>query len=95
VNSRDAVDISITAACSSSRAAIRSRFFIGIVAFVIGTFPSSGVLHPIAIVSLNDQPESRRILIGYGMMAPVIFAERAFKQFTGRRLGVVVVGSGR
>ena len=65
-------------------------FFLGSVGFVMGAFLSSGVLHPIAMVSLNDQLESWRILVRFGLMAPIILAERASKQFTARKMGGVV-----
>ena len=65
-------------------------FFLGSVGFVMGAFLSSGVLHPIAMVSLNDQLESWRILVRFGLMAPIILAERASKQFTERKMGGVV-----
>ena len=65
-------------------------FCLGRVGFIIGTFLSSGVLHHIAMVTFNDQIESWGILVGFWMMAPGVLVERAFKQFTGRKVGGVV-----
>ncbi|KAF8552000.1 hypothetical protein OG21DRAFT_204815 [Imleria badia] len=65
-------------------------FLFGRMGFIIGAFLSSGALHYITLVSLNAQLEPWRLLVGFGMMAPGILIERAFKQFTGRRVGGVV-----
>ena len=65
-------------------------FVLGRVGFIIGAFLSSGVLHHIAMISLDDRLESWGILAGFGMMAAVILVERAFKQYTGRKVGGVV-----
>jgi len=61
-------------------------FFLGRMGLVVGAFLSSGVLHHIALVPLDDQSESWRTLVGFGMMAPGILAERAFKQLTGKKV---------
>jgi len=65
-------------------------FFLGKVGLIIGAFLSSGVLHHIALVPLNDRSELWRNLVGFGMMAPGILAERAFKQLTGKKVCGVV-----
>ena len=65
-------------------------FCLGRVGFIIGTFLSSGVLHHIAMLSLKDQFESWGVPVGFVMMALGVLAERAFKQFTGRKVGGVV-----
>ena len=65
-------------------------FIFGRMGFIVGAFLSSGVIHYIALASLNARLEPWRLIVGFGMMAPGIFVERAFKQLTGRRVGGVV-----
>ena len=65
-------------------------FVLGRVGFIIGAFLSSGVLHHITMISLDDKSESWGILVGFGMMAPGVLAERASKQFTGEKVGGTV-----
>jgi hypothetical protein len=65
-------------------------FVLGRAGFILGAFLASGVLHHIAMVSLDDQLESWRISVGFGMMAAGVLIERAFKQYTGRRVSGVV-----
>jgi len=65
-------------------------FLLGRTGIVIGAFLSSGVVHHITMVALGNPTESWRMLVGFGMMAPGILAERAFQQLTGRRVGGVV-----
>jgi hypothetical protein len=62
-------------------------FIFGRAGFVIGAFLSSAVYHHIGLYTLDSTSELWRLLVGFGMMAPGIFAERAFKQLTGRRVG--------
>ena len=57
---------------------------------VIGVFLSSGLYHHIMMVMLDSQSEMWRMLVPFGMMAPGIFAEWAFYQLTGRKVGGVV-----
>ena len=57
---------------------------------VIGSFLVSAVLHYITQLTLDGQVEFWRMLVGFGMMAPGILAERAYYQLTGRRVGGVV-----
>ncbi|KAI9574424.1 hypothetical protein HD554DRAFT_2229995 [Boletus coccyginus] len=65
-------------------------FFLGKAGLVIGAFLSSAVLHHMALVSLDDRSELWRNLVGFGMMAPGILAERAFKRLTGNKVGGMV-----
>ena len=65
-------------------------FVLGRVGFIIGAFLSSGMLHHIAMVPLNDQLASWRMLAGFGMVGSGVLAERAFKQFTGRKVSGAV-----
>ena len=57
---------------------------------VIGAFLSSGLFHHIMMTTLDSQSEMWRMLVPFGMMAPGIFAERAFYRLTGRKVGGVV-----
>jgi len=61
-------------------------FIFGRVGLVIGAFLSSAVFHHIGFYSLDSTSELWRLLVGFGMMAPGIFAERIFRQITGRRV---------
>ena len=61
-------------------------FVFGRVGLVIGAFLSSAVHHHIASLSFDSTSELWRLLVGFGMMAPGILAERAFKHFTGRKV---------
>lgn len=65
-------------------------FVLGRAGIVLGSFLSSAVFHHIAMMALNSQVEIWRMLVGFGMMAPGIVAERAFYQLTGRRVGGAV-----
>ncbi|KAG9313290.1 hypothetical protein JVU11DRAFT_5594 [Chiua virens] len=64
-------------------------FFLGKTGIVIGAFLSSGIMHHIAMVNLNERVTPWRMLVGFGMMAPGVLAERAFKKWTGRNVGGV------
>ncbi|KAG6371942.1 hypothetical protein JVT61DRAFT_8954 [Boletus reticuloceps] len=61
-------------------------FVLGKAGLVIGSFHSSGVLHHIVMLSLNDRSELWRAVVGFGMMAPVILAEQALRQWTGSKV---------
>jgi hypothetical protein len=61
-------------------------FIFGRVGLVIGAFLSSAVFHHIGVYSLNSTSELWRMLVGFGMMAPGILAERTFEQLTGRKV---------
>ena len=65
-------------------------FLLGKVGYVIGAFLSSGILHYIAMTSLIGRADPWRMIVGFGMMGPVILVERAFKRLTGRRVSGVV-----
>ncbi|KAI9574121.1 hypothetical protein HD554DRAFT_2165615 [Boletus coccyginus] len=60
-------------------------FILGRVGLVIGAFLSSAVYHHIQFSSLDSTSEPWRMLLGFGMMAPGMFAEQTFKQLTGRK----------
>ena len=62
-------------------------FVFGRMGFIIGAFLSSAVYHHIGLYSLDNTSEFWRMLVGFGMMAPGILAERAYKQLTGRKVG--------
>ena len=53
---------------------------------VIGAFLSSAVYHYVALYSLDPTSEPWRMIVGFMMMVPGIFAEPLFKQLTGRRV---------
>ena len=57
---------------------------------VMGAFLSSALLHHLLTILLDSQSEMWRMLVGFGMMAPGILAERAFYRLTGRKVGGVV-----
>ncbi|KAI9574142.1 hypothetical protein HD554DRAFT_2010885 [Boletus coccyginus] len=61
-------------------------FILGRVGLVIGAFLSSAVYHHVGLSSLDSTSELWRMLLGFGMMAPGMFAEQAFKQLTGRKV---------
>ena len=61
-------------------------FIFGRVGFVIGAFLSSAVFHHIGLYSLDSTSKLWRMLVGFGMMAPGVLAERTFKQLTGRKV---------
>lgn len=62
-------------------------FILGRAGGVIGAFLASAVLHHIALCPLNSPIEFWWMLVGFGIMAPGILAERAFHQTTGRQVG--------
>ncbi|KAF8552916.1 hypothetical protein OG21DRAFT_1324459 [Imleria badia] len=61
-------------------------FIFGRVGIVIGAFLSSAVYHHAALTCLDDETELWRMLVGFGMMAPGILAERTFTRVTGRKI---------
>ncbi|KAF8442305.1 hypothetical protein L210DRAFT_3536283 [Boletus edulis BED1] len=65
-------------------------FVLGRAGTVIGAFLASALWHQIYLLSLGGHPEFRWMLVGFGMMAPGVLAERAFRRLTGRRVGGVV-----
>ncbi|KAF8836145.1 hypothetical protein BDN67DRAFT_974581 [Paxillus ammoniavirescens] len=62
----------------------------GRVGGVFGAFFASAVFHHIALISLNGQMELWRMLVSFGMMALGVVGERAFRQWTGRKVGGLV-----
>ncbi|KAG8218009.1 hypothetical protein J3R82DRAFT_6201 [Butyriboletus roseoflavus] len=64
-------------------------FVLGRTGIVFGAFLSSAVFHQIAMWALGNRVEFWNMLVGFGMMAPGIVAERAFYEMTGRRVGGV------
>jgi len=65
-------------------------FVLGRTGIVIGAFLASALWHQIAVIAINSRAEFWWMLVGFGMMAPGVLAERAFHQLTGRRVGGVV-----
>ncbi|KAF8552008.1 hypothetical protein OG21DRAFT_1444205 [Imleria badia] len=63
---------------------------LGRAGIVIGAFLASAVVHHIVLSTLNSQLEIWWMLVGFGMMAPGILAERVYHQLTGRRVGGVL-----
>ncbi|KAG8212916.1 hypothetical protein J3R82DRAFT_11271 [Butyriboletus roseoflavus] len=61
-------------------------FIFGRAGLIIGTFLASGVYHQIGLSSLDATSEPWRMLVGFGMMAPGMFAEDAFNRLTGRKV---------
>ena len=57
---------------------------------VLGAFLASAVLHDVVLVCLDGKTGIWWMLIGFGMMAPGVLAERAFQRLTGKRVGGVV-----
>ena len=60
--------------------------FFGRAGLIIGTFVASGIMHDLLLVSLNGKSEAWRMLVGFGMMAPGVLAERAFYRLTGNKV---------
>ncbi|KAI9569882.1 hypothetical protein HD554DRAFT_458450 [Boletus coccyginus] len=61
-------------------------FIFGRAGLVIGGFLSSAANHHVGLSSLDSTSKLWRMLLGFGMMVPGMFAERAFKQLTGRKV---------
>ncbi|KAF8447226.1 hypothetical protein L210DRAFT_3390662 [Boletus edulis BED1] len=61
-------------------------FLFGRVGFVTGAFLSSAVYHHAGFSSLDSTSELWRMVLGFGMMAPAIFAEQTFKRWTGKKV---------
>ena len=64
-------------------------FVLGRAGIVIGAFLASAILHQTGQITLNSRVEFWWMLVGFGMMAPGILAERAYLKLTGRRVGGV------
>jgi len=65
-------------------------FVLGRTGLIIGTFLGSVVWHYISLITLNSQADVWWMLVGFGMNAVGILAERAFHQLTGRKVGGVL-----
>ena len=61
-------------------------FVFGRTGLVVGAFLSSAVYHHVGIHSLDNTSELWRMVVGFVMMAPGLFAEQAFKWLTGRKV---------
>jgi len=57
---------------------------------IIGAFLMSGFSHYIMMIPFERDPDPWSLVIGFGMMAPGVLAERAFYKLTGKRVGGVV-----
>ena len=60
--------------------------FFGRVGIVFGAFLASAVMHDIVLVNLDSRIEFGWMLVGFGMMAPGLLAERAFRRLTGKKV---------
>ena len=54
---------------------------------IIGAFLSSALTHHLLLLMINDRTDMWRMLVGFGMMAPGMLAERAYYKWTGKRVG--------
>ena len=63
---------------------------LGHAGIVIGGFLASGLQHHITLLTFDSQANVWWNLIGFGMMAPGVLAERAFHWLTGKRVGGVI-----
>lgn len=64
-------------------------YFFGKPGLVIGAFLSSAMIHHVGFAMLHGNSDNLgdwRLLVGFGMMAPIILAERAFRRLTGHRV---------
>ncbi|KAF8546979.1 hypothetical protein OG21DRAFT_1517737 [Imleria badia] len=59
---------------------------LGRAGIVIGAFLASAVFHHVELTALNNNSEFWRMVVGFGMMAPGIIIEDAFKDVTGRNV---------
>ncbi|KAF9242037.1 hypothetical protein BU15DRAFT_44354 [Melanogaster broomeanus] len=58
----------------------------GRVGGIFGAFLASGVIHHIALVTINGRMELWRMLVSFGMMAVGVLGERIFLRLTGRKV---------
>ena len=65
-------------------------FVLGRTGLIIGTFLGSVLWHYISLITLNSKAEIWWMVVGFGMNAIGILAERAYHQLTGRRVGGVL-----
>jgi hypothetical protein len=59
----------------------------GRVGGIVGAFFVSAVLHHVVLIPLNGRTELWRMIVSFEMMALGIVGERAFWQWTGRKVG--------
>ncbi|KIK92100.1 hypothetical protein PAXRUDRAFT_830285 [Paxillus rubicundulus Ve08.2h10] len=59
----------------------------GRVGSIFGAFFASAVFHHVGFITLNGQMELWRMVVAFGMMALAVIGERAFRQWTGRKVG--------
>ena len=57
---------------------------------VLGAFLASVAMHDIILVCLDGKAGARWMLVGFGMNAPGLLAERGFYQLTGKRVDGVI-----
>ncbi|KIJ16648.1 hypothetical protein PAXINDRAFT_168160 [Paxillus involutus ATCC 200175] len=62
----------------------------GRVGHIFGAFFASAVFHLILLTTLNGEMVFRRMVVSFGMMALAVNGERAFRQWTGRKVGGLV-----
>ncbi|KAF8838747.1 hypothetical protein BDN67DRAFT_971059 [Paxillus ammoniavirescens] len=62
----------------------------GRVGGIFGAFITSAVFHHVTLIMINGQMELWRMVVSFGMMAPAVIGERAFWQWTGRKVGGLV-----
>ena len=62
-------------------------FILGRTGIVVGAFFASAAFHHVELTALsNNNSKFWRMLVGFGMMAPVIIIEGVFKHVTGRKV---------
>lgn len=57
---------------------------------IVGAFLASGLIHCVLMAPFERNIEPWSFLVGFGMMAPGVLAERAYYKLTGKRVGGVV-----
>ena len=57
---------------------------------IIGAFLASGLAHHLMVITHDRHSEMWRMIVGFGMMAPGMIAERAFYKITGKKVGGVL-----
>ncbi|KIK92099.1 hypothetical protein PAXRUDRAFT_830283 [Paxillus rubicundulus Ve08.2h10] len=62
-------------------------FVFGRVGGIFGAFFISAVFHYIVLIRINGKTELWRMVVAFGMMALAVIGERAFRQWTGRKVG--------
>jgi len=54
---------------------------------IVAAFIASGLVHHLILLAYDSRVEAWRMLVGFGMMAPGMLAERAYCKATGHRVG--------